>query len=517
MHKSLAVALLLLQGLGVGCPAEPKVALRPDVAAEPTPEQDQALRSALHRVHLDAKEPAVCADCHRIEGPKVHSKTRRCLGCHEKNTSAVHRGATSEDARECLTCHDFLAERNEPWACSRCHTVDGQGIREAKVGDWASKAPVVKVHAAQSCKLCHAPHGENAVHLADCTTCHQSSFAAHHPEISGPAQCAECHVGHRPKEAASESCKGCHEKQKGSLPGHPRCVSCHAPHDQGAGIRPCASCHQDGHAREMFGASQPRPCKSCHDAHQSIHEGGTTARAGACSSCHLRAASDTAFHGDRVPCASCHVPGKLWAPAHPEELCARCHGPAAAVPGLEAARVKTVKGHDRCTSCHLEAHEPTRPPPICASCHARERASAAVGHDACQECHRTHDGGLKKSCVDCHAPQATGPHQAAAQRCTNCHRAHGPRGAEAPQPCVNCHALAGASPAPGAIVSLKTLPLPGLHAVPQHRSCPDCHQFHELIPAGARSSCVGACHEALRDHFPEAQTCRGCHAFKGLK
>lgn len=349
MRTSLALALLLLAS--AGCKAEPRAAPRPDAEAAPTPEQDVALRSPLHRLHLDANEPAACADCHRIEGPKVFSKTRRCLGCHEKKPlgegiapaggltppitggSAVHRGATSDDARECMTCHDFLAATKDPWACAHCHTAEGQRARSSKEGDWASKAPLIKVHAAEACKLCHAPHGEEALHLADCASCHPSSFASHHPAAVGPAQCVECHVGHLPKETASERCQGCHETKQLKLPGHPRCVSCHEPHGAGAGTRPCASCHQDGHAREMFGAFQPRACKSCHDPHQSIHTGGGTARPGPCSSCHLEAASDTAFHGDQVPCSSCHTPGQVWTPPEPDRLCARCHGGAAAAGG----------------------------------------------------------------------------------------------------------------------------------------------------------------------------------------
>lgn len=500
MRTPLALALLLLAC--ASCTAEPRAAARPDAEAAPTPEQDVALKSPLHRLHLDAKEPAACADCHRIEGPRVFSKTRRCLGCHEHNASAVHRGAASDDARECMTCHDFLGATKDPWGCAHCHSAEGQRALESKEGDWASKAPVVKVHAAQACKLCHAPHGEEAVRLADCTQCHPSSFASHNPAASGPAQCVECHVGHRPKENASDRCQECHESKQLKLPGHARCVSCHEPHGAGAGTRPCASCHQDGHAREMFSAFQPRACKSCHDAHQSIHLGGGTARPGPCSSCHLRAASDTAFHGDQVPCSSCHTPGQVWAPPEPDALCARCHGGVSrADVGAGAVKVKTAKGHARCTGCHLEAHEPTRAAPPCASCHEAERASAISGHDACGECHRTHEGTLKKSCADCHAPQTEGHHRVPAARCTDCHRAHGPKGAEAPQPCAKCH----------------TSPLPGLHAVPQHRSCPDCHQFHEASPAGARASCVGACHEAQRGHIPEAPTCRGCHAFKGVK
>jgi hypothetical protein len=496
MQRSLAVACLFAC-LGWSCTPEVRPATSADAGLEPTPEQAEALQSALHLAHLNAEKPAVCADCHRIEGAKVLSKTQRCLGCHEKSASALHRAAASDDAKECLTCHDFHAATAAPWGCLRCHTAEGQRTRGAQAQDWASKAPLITVHAGETCKSCHAPHGESAVRPGDCAGCHESSFTAHNSALKGPAQCIECHVGHRTKEDAAERCEGCHEAQKLRLPGHTRCMSCHEPHGAGSGVRACESCHQVGHAREVLSATQPGTCKDCHDAHQNIHLGGGTGRSGPCSSCHLQAASDTAFHGRRVACVSCHAPREIRTPVPPEDLCVRCHALSAAPSVLDPVRVKTVKGHERCTTCHLQAHDPALRPPACAKCHPTEHTSAPRGHDVCADCHQTHDGALKKTCVDCHAPQGLGPHSEPARVCADCHRAHGPKGPVAPQPCTKCHAP----------------PLPALHMIPKHGVCADCHRFHDQATAFDRASCVGACHEPQRTHEPGAQTCHGCHPF----
>ena len=201
------IALAVLAGLSACSDDSVRIeALTPP--KKPTPEQERALASALHRAHLELEEPAACAECHRIQGKAAPTMAPRCLGCHEDSNSALHRGVANEDARECLTCHDFMSLQAEPWGCISCHTTEPAPAR-APPPDWAASAPQVVVHAKEDCKACHLPHGPEPVRLGDCASCHEDRPSSHNSALAGAAQCVECHVGHKPAKEVP-TCESCH-------------------------------------------------------------------------------------------------------------------------------------------------------------------------------------------------------------------------------------------------------------------------------------------------------------------
>ena len=201
--------------------------------------------------------------------------------------------------------------------------------------------------------------------------------------------------------------------------------------------------------------------------------------------------------GPRAPrqgtaCTSCHAPHAFRLAGSGARLCAGCHA--------EKAKATSVRpGHASCNACHGTAHAPVAKP-SCSGCHAEEAKTAHAGHATCTSCHDAHSGSLGShaSCTSCHENKAKALHANAAQGCTTCHRAHGPKGVERPAACASCHARP----------SLK-----GLHSVAAHAQCETCHSAH-APPRSDRATCTGSCHADKRSHQPEAKLCKGCHLFR---
>jgi hypothetical protein len=508
---------------------------------QPTPEQERALVNPLHRAHLEASKPAGCGNCHRIVG---HARdlptTHRCLGCHPSNNSAIHASVQDDQARECLTCHNFLARAEDPWTCATCH-ITGEDVRQIEI---KTLAPKIEVHGREWCGNCHVPHGETAVAPRACVECHRETEIRHRKvELVGPQQCQECHQGHEPGASAVGMCASCHkEKSTATFKGHDACATCHQPHDARTPIKSCNGCHEQTRTLGAPHVGEHARCQSCHDSHRvkaapvescrtchatieakhppdarqrtcagchPIHSArgqrAPLARAQSCASCHVQARTETGFHAGGVTCVTCHRPHAFAMRGAGLELCSGCHGGANKPRAGQAAHVMPVKGHDDCAKCHREAaHAPASPTPGCETCHAPEQRSLTRGHEKCKGCHRPHDGGVKATCSSCHARKETGLHSAATLKrkatCQSCHRAHGPGGATAPMACASCHQQQ----------------LPGMHQHAAHRDCTSCHGFHEQGPRKGRTACLEPCHTAQVNHEPAAQSCTGCHPFGGV-
>jgi hypothetical protein len=166
------------------------------------------------------------------------------------------------------------------------------------------------------------------------------------------------------------------------------------------------------------------------------------------------------------------------------------------------AKVQPRQEHAVCSSCH-ESHSgaPGTPAKTCGTCHVKQQKSAARAHADCLGCHTPHEGGKPppSQCITCHAEQAVQNHGELAQGCGTCHGIHADQGVRAAPACTTCHQVAK---------------LPGLHAQAQHQACNTCHEStHDTGPFSERATCV-ACHQAQKNHVPEAKLCQGCHVFR---
>ncbi|MBI4511438.1 MAG: hypothetical protein HY698_17530 [Deltaproteobacteria bacterium] len=491
----------------------------------------KVLRSDGHKVHVFGLEPVACKKCHDLKAGTFQAPSeKQCLECHPENPVTVHASPKAKEKSDCADCHSFVVGNagESPWSCQHCH--------EKEQGE---KAAIV-VHGKEQCGKCHRPHGEPALAPRDCVECHKDEAARHGRRTqAGAKTCLDCHDPHDKAGQADGRCMSCHQEKTPTVPAtavqpgkHEKCTGCHKPHQfTAAAARDCRSCHDDRrvvgeekvaehracdgchepHAplADMLGScakchqklapSHPRDekrgtCLGCHDVHPKTNvptvAGVHVIGVAACSRCHEKATSDTAFHNAGVRCSECHAPHKFKDPRE----CGECHE-------KHAARTAAMPsgGHRDCTKCHKEPHRPLGGVPTCRDCHEEVAHSAPKGHDECTKCHTPHDPARSKmsACANCHKDRATKLHGAVEGGCSSCHKPHGPL-AGAPRACTSCHE-------PGR--------LPLLHAVKDHRKCGTCHGAHES-PKRDRATCA-SCHKEQARHEPNAEACTGCHAFGG--
>jgi hypothetical protein len=462
--------------------------------------------------HTRHQDKVTCTDCHDYEREGFKNPgVAPCGRCHAKEAGRFHTGSDTKKT-DCLTCHVF-GPKQEPPKCIGCHA--------EPEGHFAA----ITTHATTECSKCHSPHGQPSIATGDCAGCHKE-LAPKHAEHAGSKGCTDCHVPHAPAASAIQECSTCHKEPAGPKPaGHDSCIGCHKPHDFVAGgASGCMGCH--GVKETFLAATVPAHavCTSCHAPHAPAaaagscirchsniqvrhadktacvachepHAGDLNAKASPCTSCHGKiAAADKGTHAAGTSCTSCHKTHDFDAPKNKLVLCASCHAP-------EANLVSTNRGHIDCAACHgASTHKPTAAPP-CATCHAKEQASAPKGHQACLRCHEPHRGSrlpAAASCTSCHANKTHALHDAVKGGCETCHRPHGPGGVPSPPACTTCH---------------QRDQLPALHLVSAHSTCATCHSSHEA-PRSDRATCTGPCHTDHRDHQPQIQVCKGCHVFR---
>lgn len=516
-------------------PSAPDAGDTRPVEERPTAEQEKALANPLHDKHLKSKEEEIkCRACHSIRGHEKAEVQSRCVDCHEGNTSKLHEKVKDKTATQCLTCHEFLAEKVDPWSCNHCHV---EGVVNMTTVKNLPNAPKVKIHSKEACSSCHIPHGDEPLKPDTCVECHEDSAAKHKEEgKKDPQQCLTCHGGHEAASEAKAKCAQCHDgvPKSAVFKGHDTCTGCHPIHG-GKHLQDCKSCHDDRHTVGAQDFPEHNKCISCHPAHvaksappkrcvkcheEVIKGHPEDSKLGACAGCHPQhpgraqtsparscagsechaVASETAFHAG-ADCNDCHPKHDFTLAAPHTDLCSRCHGTPrkGSVKESTATQVSTVEGHAQCMDCHLEGpHAPSTPPKACQSCHEEQKSQITKGHEACADCHAPHSGTVEKGCLDCHEDRSTGRHTTESKDCAQCHRPHGPNGPAKPTQCNKCH----------------DTPLPGLHAHERHDVCTDCHDFHDKGPSRGRGLCLTACHADQVNHEPKASSCVGCHPFE---
>ena len=232
----------------------------------------------------------------------------------------------------------------------------------------------------------------------------------------------------------------------------------------------CASCHQASPEFAIWSGGQHGgvTCQKCH--HASTEESLVMLRSflggarpaqhapfeiGACASCHLSHDKEWVTVGasrghrvhaveQKIACVKCHG-GGVHRFEPPVASCQGCHGAHA----INVPRMQKL----HCLACHdfLSVETTLRP----------------TRRD-CLRCHR--ELGVHPSLFPDDAPMRFA--------CAGCHKPHAPPGDERVS-CESCHtALAGA----------------GLHRLPAHRDCVQCHRPH--LWKSACADCQG-CHHGM--------------------
>lgn len=447
-----------------------------------------------------AKNESECTSCHSRFSQQTQNAL--CLDCHKK----VNQDVTAKQGYHGRSPQVIDA------SCSSCHT-DHKG-RDANIvlldrelfDHNQTDFKLEGAHAYSQCNNCHKPeklwretptqcfacHEDEDVHKGDlgekCGECHSAAGWGKkdydHDKTDFPLKgahikvsCVACHPGRHYEEAPKE-CVSCHRGDDVHLKGYgDKCDSCHNSkewkktrydHDKtdfrlkGAHKNtPCAACHKPGKAADKLAST----CFSCHRA-DDIHKQRYGKR---CQDCHNSDSwgknrfdhdKKTKFplrgpHADAT-CNACHAGGvKKDAPVRD---CIDCH--------------KTDDVHrgdlgKECDSCHKVDgwhekisfdHDLTRLPlyglhalASCEACH--NNAQYGSEQRDCVDCHRdddSHDGGLGKSCGDCHNANGwmlweynhddtnfplDGAHEGLA--CKACH--HESDAGKTPSSCISCH------------------------------------------------------------------------------
>ncbi len=399
---------------------------------------------------LDGKHaPLRCGECHRPQLQKSESARlsqrkdkatlwigldRACVSCHADKD--VHRGALGP---KCENCHaaaawkpalrfdhsktDYpLTGRHETVECNTCHLASFLKLPLDKEG---RPIPIYKPLAHKECSPCHADPHNGQLGLV-CSKCHNT----------------ESWTGMNQKKFNHDLTRYPLRGKHAAL----QCAQCHDP-KSAWGKRPpfatCLSCHQDAHAGTATLAGKVVDCAACHTV-AGFHPSTYTVEQHAASAYPLLGKHIT------VKCEACHAKNP----------------PGVAPEKLGKSGVLMRMAHDRCMSCHADAHG--------------GQFAARPGRGACEPCHR----------VDGWTPSTFTAKDHARLRL-------GLEGRHAEIECAACHGPArkGLPPLPGP----DRIGTAGTALVLTDASCTSCH----FDPHDGRFSSRGA--------RPKKNGCLACH------
>ncbi|MFZ4579848.1 MAG: hypothetical protein ACOYOB_15775 [Myxococcota bacterium] len=256
----------------------------------------------------------------------------------------------------------------------------------------------------------------------------------------------------------------------------------------------CAQCHvtQDQYTMWAEGEHHNVPCQACHEQ--------TTAQA---------LDSLRGFISSE-PAKGSGPHTKVHSPKVPVNACIRCHekkvGDWPQIGKSIGHKVHLKQGDITCKSCHARTiHKFGAALDACPDCH-KGQAVRTTGMEKlhCNACHNflnTNDTLIptRRVCLDCHAarsvsmPERAQNEHMARFSCGVCHLPHQDKKTAHDQ-CLSCHEGIQQHP--------------GLHAVPDHAACQDCHQAHTWLPQ--RKLCL-ECHDDKDKHHSEQTNCWSCH------
>ena len=430
----------------------------------------------LAKAHTNLEGITNCRKCHE-QGQKV--TTQKCLVCHPAvagrivKKMGVHRNVTND----CVSCH---AEHGG--VEGELRPFDQKGFDHAAV----ARFPLTGKHAplALQCAACHKERSFLTL-SSSCVSCH----ADVHKGALGNT-CATCHST---QVAFKEFGVGFdHSKTAFALTGAHRalaCASCHVNKVfKGVKFASCADCHRDPH-RPAFGTT----CTACHTS-------GTwrTKKVD-----HGRTAFPLIGRHASVDCAACHKQAVMKVKPK-ADTCATCH-------------VDVHRGAFRqdCKACHSESGFKKAP-----FDHSQTKFPLTAKHAGltCESCHKTlvrgaarpsstrvvDFGGLRTTCVSCHADVHQGTLGTA---CESCHTSTMFRvttythtrvpefftGQHAPLTCGKCHV----PPAPSRPVRTGTAVL-NVTFKELPTACVSCHRDVHL---GQEGPACENCHSIQKARF----------------
>ena len=466
----------------------------------------------LSRDHRSLEGPLNCRSCH---AGKTKEMDRNCLSCHQdiQRLREQKRGfhARNGDA-PCASCHPDHAGRD-----FELIAWDGGSFEKfdhAKAG-W----PLAGKHAKAACRDCHQPKHQSVEFMklskredpaeswvgleTACASCHEDT----HRGALGP-ECARCHGNEAWKPATAFD----HAATAFALTGKHTDVECAKCHSAAS-----LSLARDDQGRPIP-LYKPLPHAECGACHRDPHENRLGA---ACASCHktsgFRDLASGPFNHSLTRFA---LRG-----AHASVECAKCHDP------VKAGGKRPA--HDRCDTCHRDAHAgqtllkgaPSEPAaPDCAACHderafrpsvftPERHATTAYPLDGkhraieCRACHAKNPAGVPKDSLGT-AGVLMKPKFAA---CRDCHtEAHGKQLARRADggACESCHRVQGWKPSLFTVEdhSRLKLALQGRHA---EAECAACHgPRRKDLPALPSAEVTGKAGVLLA---LESAECVSCH------
>lgn len=449
-----------------------------------------------------------CASCHLRDDPHAGSLGKACGDCHDA------RGWRPAAAFDHARTDYALSAKHADVACDKCHLAPRLGI---KPGPDGKRAPLYKP----------VPH-------ADCAACHADPHAGRLP-----GACATCHTTRGFRDVDRKDFN--HAATRYPLDGKHRAVRCEGCHGADMSRRApafatCAGCHADAHAGEATRAGRTVDCASCHDVRGFAPATFSVAD-------HARTPYALGGRHANVPCATCHAASRagVAAPATNGAAMAVSTRAAAAPRAAASARryVPIRLAHERCGSCHADAHGGQVSDRIaagtCDACHTDAGWSPSTfgtarhaglklsldGRHAAIACAACHTGGTTATATPATRTAATTKATVILAgvdaRCESCHAdphagRYGPGGAHPTDAgCRACHNAQAFRPATTSVEqhAAFALPLDGAHrAAP----CVACHEEFKAAPA--RSTLVRAplglaSLPFTKDH---RSRCDACHA-----
>lgn len=254
----------------------------------------------------------------------------------------------------------------------------------------------------------------------------------------------------------------------------------------------CAQCHRSSpeFALWLKGSHRTVACQRCH--HATPQEGLAMLRAFLAG----KSPDAATAHGkvEVGACAACHLSHD---PRWPQ------------IEGSRGHRIHVVKAGIACVKCHAASVHGFEPVVAsCKGCHG-EHLVRVSGMEKlhCFACHNflSTDPGLRptrRDCLRCHQAQGVLPARFADDApmqfdCGACHKPHARTDAEELVACQSCH---------------RQMVRAGLHALPGHARCGDCHPAH-LWRTEPRKACH-RCHGGAASHA-KGLPCAACHTFAG--
>lgn len=185
-----------------------------------------------------------CSSCHQEQFAQGNSSPM-CYICHTQTGVKAFPGLKSFNA---VFDH---ARHTRQTNCATCHRPTRRGV--------ALSIPA-RTNGHTTCFQCHTPDSRSGEkNIATCSTCHQPGRPSRTSEAARAFNMNFSHAEHARKGL---NCAQCHTVMAGRPRGRQVSSPVAAMHFARAGVRSCASCHDN---KRAFGGNDFSDCKRCHE------------------------------------------------------------------------------------------------------------------------------------------------------------------------------------------------------------------------------------------------------------